>query len=562
MSLIAKRPLQDDAVVLSPRVAEAIALLALVVASAGMMLTAPVAGDFWWSDAPRHALNGAFVMDLIHDHPFGHATAWAIDYYIRYPALTIIFYPPFFYFVEAILFALFGVSHVVAQFTETIFVFLLAVGAYAFARQWLPRIAAVGVALLTIGTPEIAYWGRQVMLDVPAYALSFVAIVFVCAYLRDAQPKFVYLAAAFFVASIYTKYNFAFLLLPAVAAVWMARGFRVLLDRHVLTALGAAFIALLPAAYMFIRFGAINVDAVAGQPGDMAKDTFASWSFYAYQMPHQLGYPIVALAILGLPLALSGRLSVRLEPWAWTMLAVWFLGGYAFVSMIAHKELRHDLMILFPVILLAALAAVSLIRHNIAGPATVLLVGIATYGYSLFWYPPRVVSGYREVARYVVDHAPPNGVVVFSGYRDGNFAFATREYSKRKDLKVLRATKLLLKIAVTRSFGVEQADLDEPAILQMIKDHGVSMIVAQRNFWQDLREMARFEKVLQSADFQRVASFSIRGQLEKDDGPDAQGVGTVDVFVPTYKIAKQKAPITLDLPIIGATITEQPGQVR
>src|SRR6478752_6610089 len=108
----------------SQGLADKLALLVLFGASTGMMLTAPFAGDFWWSDAPRHALNGAFIMDFIRDFPVRHPAAWAMDYYIRYPSLTILFYPPLFYVFEAVFYALFGVSHAVAQFTESVFIFL------------------------------------------------------------------------------------------------------------------------------------------------------------------------------------------------------------------------------------------------------------------------------------------------------------------------------------------------------------------------------------------------------------------------------------------------------
>jgi Dolichyl-phosphate-mannose-protein mannosyltransferase len=140
----------------------------LVTACLALLLTAPVDGDFWWADAPRHALNGVFVKDFIEAHPIDRPVQWAIDYYLRRPALTIMFYPPLFYVAEAIAFALFGVSHFVAQFTVSLFVLLLCVSAYALARLFLPRWAAVGAALLVIGTPETALWGRQVMLDLPA----------------------------------------------------------------------------------------------------------------------------------------------------------------------------------------------------------------------------------------------------------------------------------------------------------------------------------------------------------------------------------------------------------
>ena len=87
----------------------------LALACLALLLTAPAAGDFWWQDAPRHAINGVFVRDFVAAQPVIHPSQWAIDYYLMRPALTIMFYPPLFYAVEAGAFALFGVSHFVAQ---------------------------------------------------------------------------------------------------------------------------------------------------------------------------------------------------------------------------------------------------------------------------------------------------------------------------------------------------------------------------------------------------------------------------------------------------------------
>jgi hypothetical protein len=42
------------------------AVVAAVILSASIVLTAtaPADGDFWWSDSPRHALNGAFIKEI------------------------------------------------------------------------------------------------------------------------------------------------------------------------------------------------------------------------------------------------------------------------------------------------------------------------------------------------------------------------------------------------------------------------------------------------------------------------------------------------------------------
>ena len=142
----------------------------LACACAILLLTAPTNGDFWWFEAPGHAMNGVFIRDFVAAMPWRDPVGFAIDYYMRYPAVTILFYPPLFPIVEAFFFALFGVSHFVAQLTVTVFLFAFALGTRQLARLWMPDAAAVGVALTALGLPLVTFWGRQVMLEMPAYA--------------------------------------------------------------------------------------------------------------------------------------------------------------------------------------------------------------------------------------------------------------------------------------------------------------------------------------------------------------------------------------------------------
>ena len=72
--------------------------------------------------------------------------------------------------VLAAVYAVFGVSEASALLTELAFLFLLAWGAFRLSRHWLDSLPALAVALLLLGAPELAFWGRQIMLDVPAYA--------------------------------------------------------------------------------------------------------------------------------------------------------------------------------------------------------------------------------------------------------------------------------------------------------------------------------------------------------------------------------------------------------
>jgi 4-amino-4-deoxy-L-arabinose transferase-like glycosyltransferase len=89
-----------------------------------------------------------------------------MQYYVKYPALTILFYPPLFYLISAPFYAIFGVSHATALAIVLVHYFALAVGLYFIARLWLDWVSSLAIGLAALGAPAIALWGRQVMLEV------------------------------------------------------------------------------------------------------------------------------------------------------------------------------------------------------------------------------------------------------------------------------------------------------------------------------------------------------------------------------------------------------------
>jgi Dolichyl-phosphate-mannose-protein mannosyltransferase len=523
--------------------------LILIASCALLLFTAPTNGDFWWQDAPRHALNGAFVKDLLAARPVHDPVGWAIDYYVKYPALTVMFYPPFFYLAEAAVYAVLGVSHFAAQFTVTAFYLLLAVASYRLARHVLPRWSALGVALLLIGAPQVAYWGRQVMLDIPAYALIVSSILCLVNYLLKNRPRDIYLSAALLTMAIYTKYNVGFVALPMLMAFVMARGRSSWRDRHALAAVLIAAVVLIPAAYLFMKFGSVNAESLSGRPGDLPRSSLGAWLFYANLIPHQLGFVTAALAAAGIALIAAGRLKLG-PAWMLTLMAAWFTIGYLFFSSISVREPRHDLMVLFPLVLAAGLAGHRLLGQGRIAQAALAGLGLVTLGYSAFFYRPPAVEGYREIAAYVADHAPKDGVVVYSGYRDGNFAFDMREHGERQDLTIVRADKLLLRIAVERIRGVGQTDYSQDQIADILRKHGVGMIVAQAGFWDDLQQMNLFNKVLHTPDYKLLTTIQLTGDLSTNDGKGTPGHGTVEILVPTYPVERTDNGLTIDMPFI------------
>ena len=518
--------------------------LTLSGACAMLLLTAPVQDDFWWQDAPRHALNGAFVLDFIRALPLHDPLGWAADYYIKYPALTIGFYPPLFYVVEALFFALFGVTHFVAQLSVAPFTFALGLGAYRIARLAMSRWQALGAALLLLGVPQMALWSRQVMLDIPLQAAVVWAMFCTAQYVLRSKPQYVYASMALFVAALNIKFNAVFIAVPIATTLLVARGWRVLLDRHFLIAFGVGAVASIPVLLLTVRFGGVNVENVAGPSGGMGGGS-PSWLFYLEALPAQIGLVPLALAVAGL-----ASIIVRPPPLPRPMLVLlgtWFGFGYVVFSAIHVQEYRHDLPILFPLLMCAIYALSRWLPARLADGSALALGGL-TLAISVFMSPPPRVSGYQAVTDFVAGHAHPGAVVVYSGYRDGNFVFGMRTHPKRGDIRILRTDKLLLRLAVTRNWGVKEMGVDEAGVLEMLKQDGVSLIVAQRGFWDDIPQMWRVNHVLDGPEFHRIASFPITGDLSTNDGRDMPGEQVIDVFEPTYEIPPPPASIDIDVP--------------
>jgi len=519
-----------------------LALIVLAIACAVLFATAPKGGDFWWSDAPRHALNGAFVKDLVAALPHD-PRGYAMDYYLKYPALTILFYPPLLYAVLAPFYAVLGVSHVTAQLVVTLFYFAFAAGSFALARLWLPTRLALAMAVTMCFVPEIALWGRQVMLEIPAFALLIWGLYFALRYREAARAPHLYLAAACLVFALYAKLSVVFAV-PVVAILLLqARGLALLRDRHVWIVAGLTVLGLVPLAAITFMFGQGNVQSVVGIDDAVAsRATLAGWLWYLARLPEQLGWPLLALCAAGIVwVALKRRAVQHLG-----FLVLWFAIGYAFFSSIDLKEARHSVFILWPLVL-----AGFLLLH-LALPATLAraaagLAAVATIAWTLIVVPVPYVGGYAQAVDYIARHAPRNATVVFSGKRDGAFVFDMRAREDRRDIDVIRADKLLLRVAIRRELGVEEKSASVAEIAKMMDDYGVSYIVAQSDFWTDLQTMANLQTALRSGHFEEVARIAVAANVPVEDRE-------LRIYRNKTPIAPERKKLRIDLPIIGRTI--------
>ncbi|MEO8300725.1 MAG: glycosyltransferase family 39 protein, partial [Rhizomicrobium sp.] len=463
---------------------------------------APTDTAFSWPDAPRHALNGAFLLDFARDHPLHDPTGYAYNYYAQYPALTILFYPPLFYVLLAAFYALFGVSQTVAIAAECVCYVALAVGSYRLARFWLGSLPAFGAALILIAAPEIAYWGRQVMLEIPSFALLVWSAVFFMRHQREERIVWLYLAAVLAVLAAYTKLTAIFILLVYFIVLLHGQAARLFRDKHSYIIALLTIVGLVPLAVLTLKFGQANMQSVSGiSDSEVSRATLSGWLWYARQMPAQLGWPALLAALAGLASLALGQGRAR----AYLPLILWLVLGYIFFSAIDLKEARHSVFLLLPLAILAASGLTFLLRKQpMLADGLLIALGLVTLGWTMYARPVQYVAGYRELTDYVAQVAPKKAVVVFSGYRDGSFIYAMRTHEERRDISIVRSDKLLLRIAVRRSLGVEQKLMSESEIQAMLNGLGVRYVAAQPEFWTDLEAMRRFENVLHSSHFQKL----------------------------------------------------------
>ncbi|WP_372624183.1 ArnT family glycosyltransferase [Falsiroseomonas sp.] len=534
------------------RFAELLAvLLAALLGAVLLFLTAPTAGEFWWSDAPRHGLNGVFVRDLVAAMPWRDPVGYAMQYYVQYPALTILFYPPLFYAISAVIFAVFGFSHAVALGAVLAHYVVLAVGLHLLARRFMGPGLALAVAMLAMAAPGIALWGRQVMLEVPSMAFAVWAMLMLRGYAAGGPVWRLALGLFLLLCAIYTKFSAVFLI-PVAGLMLLAADPRRALTRraHWLAAL-AFLVALAPAVLLTLKFGAANLQSVTSIPdAPVARWTLEGWTWYARALPGLLGWPLLAASLAGLLLALR-RTEGADGPAHRADLALllgWIGIGYVFLSYIDLKEARHATLLLPPFLIAAGIAAKALPRApRLAAPAAAGLLA-ATAAITLWRVPVPFHDGYREAAEWIGQNAPPNAIVVFSGKRDGSFVFSMRANADRRpDIFTVRADKLLLSISVRRQIGVTQRSLSEEEIGALLDRVGATHIVAQSDFWTDLEVMDRLQRVLRSPRFVEVARIPVRSNQPEEDRE-------LRIYRNTNEVAPAESRLSIDLPIIGRSV--------
>jgi 4-amino-4-deoxy-L-arabinose transferase-like glycosyltransferase len=423
------------------RLALAVALPPAVLLA--MLVSTSVSTEpFFEGDETRHVMTGVFFHDFFRAGDWSSPRHYAEQYYLQYPSLGLLIWPPLFHAIEGAVMLVFGPSLAVAK--AVIAVFSLLATAYLTALVarthdvWTACVAGLVFAL----SPMILTYSRQVMLELPALAFVLAATYHWLVHLETGRAMHLWLAAAASCAAALTRFDAA-VVLPTLVLMLALRGdWKVLARPQTGAAAIASCVVVAPVVWLTATtVGALHMSTIVPGSGGAGASPLEAVTYYVGSLPAQVGWPLAAAAAAGLVLSMRSRAAWHSAiPYLATVVCT-----YVVFTAIAEKVPRHAIGWVPAMAAFAAFGVAALRRPRgrswlASAAALVLCAGTAVA--STRERTP-YLRGYARAAQYVVTQTRASAFTMFDGYYDGNFIYQLRRHDGARRLWVLRADKLM-----------------------------------------------------------------------------------------------------------------------
>jgi hypothetical protein len=271
-----------------------------------------------------------------------------------------------------------------------------------------------------------------------------------------------------------------------------------------------AVVGLIPLALLTWKLGQFNVQQAAGLSDSLRVWSLPGLTWYLRHLADMTGWPLLAALGLGLILLGAKRPTLpSLERWEVGAQVTAFVVALVLFTAIAHKSQRFALPLLVPVV---AITFILLARG--LGPRATIVIGLAILGFNVFVSevvkPAPFLRGFDPLLREVIRSAPPDSSIIYAAHDESPLIFGLRAAGSRPDLSVVRLDKILFRIKVTRSAGVEEMAVGKAALLDTFRRLRVARFVVQPGFWGDLKNMQMFTQLLGDPEFRAVGRFPLQ----------------------------------------------------
>ena len=409
-----------------------------------IMLTLVLYGRDWtlsrgaYGDSFHHLINGVFIHDvLIHPRDFlADPVAFGAQYYLHYPAVSLGYYMPGFAAIEAVLMLMFGVSAATGQLAVLLCAVLMAVFAFEWFRLRFGHWWSAGGTVILMSMPQLVYWGRDIMLEIPMMAFVMGAIWMFEKLARDPRPAW------------------------RAAIVWgLLTAAACLIKQNALMLLGVYFISTIAMRrWGHLRFGsiwagvlicvvaaalvvaitfALGGDAVGHSVGFTKQhvlDRFNidQWTYYLRILPKRVGYLTLILAGIGL----IGAFQTR-DRYVWPSV-MWIVCFYVMHSYFKAQSARYACLWLPPFCMLGLMGLRS-VCHGFQHPpgsgrrsarwigvAMLMIYASTMLAHTVNLVPYIVSSAYQRAADDLSERLGPFTCMTFFPDRPGRIAVCYR----------------------------------------------------------------------------------------------------------------------------------------
>ena len=460
----------------------ALLLFALILAlGLAHLLVSHSTEPFFYNDETRHVMTGVYFRDLLHDMPLTHLREYTINYYLQYPALGLLVWPPFFYFVEGLFMSLFGTSLIVSKLLIGAFAAMACAYLFQLVRRThdTPRAA---VAVMIFGLAPIVFeHSHYVMLEMPTIALGLAATYHFLRYLDDGRRRDIFIAALASAFAALTRFDAIYLLPLFGILIIVRKRWSVTWRKEVVFAAVLALLIVLP-------FYAITASGIGWFHVKQATETLAPefpgflslsrYTFYPAHLAGQLSFFALIPALIGLVIAVVTRQRAAYWPYLAMVVAT-----YLTFTPLGEMDSRHSIYWV-PAFALFAAEGLWLLgslwhKSRLYVPlAALVIMGI---GWTALARPIYFVRGYESAARYVVSNSTNSPVCLFIGGLNGDFVYQIRRQDPSRRLWVVRADKLFFSSLGSSQFEYQQFTTSEEEVLATIFKYDPEFIVAEES---------------------------------------------------------------------------------
>jgi hypothetical protein len=446
-----------------------------------------------FEDEPAHLMSSLMLRDYLVSGLPGAPLAWAKDYYLHYPKVTIGHWPPLLPALLGAWTTVLGDSHFAILSFFCVLAAAVATTIHAGARALAgPGIAALaGLAWLLV--PVVQRYGHMTLTELLLALFCTLSVLAFARFLEHARARDSLLFALFAVAAILTKGSGVFLALVPPLAIAMTGRWR-LLVRPALW-LAPLVVGLCTAPWYVATIGISTSSWVGGSRPTLAH-AWRALGFYPRELFLIAGPLVGGLALVGLAAALASKARRG----AWAAQAAWVPSLILCHMLVSTGPQARHLVLLVPVWLMFAACGARFLAERL--PRLALgRVHLAPAAFALALVPfldieRKDCRGYAEAARKIIadDALELDRVLIDSDSRgEGGFVTAVALNEARPGHIVLRASKVL---AYSDWMGTRVEPLfgSDDDMQRWLAEHGVEIVAIDDSI--DLTRLFEHDRML------------------------------------------------------------------